>query len=301
MTVRSQGISGTEVAALFRMSPYLTKMGLYARKKGLVPEPEQTPRMRLGKMLEPVVVKLFEEETGKHVEWFDKLIEHPKEPLIIGTPDGGVNEIAGKYEGVEWRTDLEAGFEAKTAGLDRAFEWGDEGTDSIPQQYLFQTQHYMMLTGLKEWHLAALIGGNDFRRFHLKADEELQAMMLQEIRKFWHDHIERDQAPEIDASEESKQYLLRLYPSPTEGVREATEGENDIIVGLLQTQKELRFLEERKQLLRHQLQQSIGFAKGITSQYGKANWTTTEETVVQSFVRKASRTLRVYGKKGESE
>jgi predicted phage-related endonuclease len=64
MTDRSQGVSGTEVAALFGMSPYLTRMGLYARKKGLVPEVEPTQRMRIGKLQEPVVVQLFEEDTG---------------------------------------------------------------------------------------------------------------------------------------------------------------------------------------------------------------------------------------------
>lgn len=284
MTVRSQGISGTEVAALFGMSPYLTKMGLYARKKGLVPEPEQTQRMKIGKALEPVVVDLFQQETGKFVDWFDTLQEHPKEPLIIGTPDGMVDQRASV-------------FEAKTAGLDRAFEWGDPGTDLIPQQYIFQVQHYMMLTGTKDAYLAALIGGNDFRRFHLKADEELQAMMLNEIRKFWRDHIEKNVAPEIDASEESKQYLLRLYPSPTDGIREATPDEDEIVVGILQTRKELAFLEARKDELSNKLKEKIGFAKGLTSTAGKVTWTETKETVVESFTRKAGRTLRVYGKK----
>jgi putative phage-type endonuclease len=287
MTTRESGVSGTEVSALFGMNPWLTKMGLYARKKGLVDEVKPSERMKIGKALEPVVVHLYEEATGNEVEWKDKLISHPKEPLIIGTPDGFIGE--------------KAIFEAKTAGLDRAFEWGDEGTDFVPQHYLMQVQHYMMLTGMKQAEVAALIGGNDFRRFSVPADEELQAMMLDEIRRFWRDHIEAGVAPEIDASEESRSYLLRRFPSATEGVRQATDGEDELVVGILQTRKELKFLTERKETLQNQLKDSIGFAKGLTSTHGKVSWSETPEVTVQSFVRKAGRTLRITGRRGEVE
>lgn len=284
MTTRAQGISGTEVAALVGMSPYLTKFGLYAKKKGLVADTPQTPRMRMGKILEPVVVKLFEEESGLKVDWKDELIEHPKEPLVIGTPDGLIGD--------------DAGFEAKTAGLDRAWEWGDEGTDMVPRHYIIQSQYYSILTGRKKWYLAALIGGNDFRKFELTADEELQGYLLEEVRRFWKDHIEKDVAPPVDGSEEANEALVKLYPSPRDGVREATEGEQEMIVGLVQTNKELAFLEARKSELRNRLKQSIGFSKGLTSPFGKASWSETKEVPV-SFIRAAGRSLRVTGKRGE--
>lgn len=291
MVDRSQGISGTEIAGLLGMSPYATPFSIYSRKLGLVPPLEQNERMKMGKMLEPIVVKLFEEETGESVQWKDELVAHPKEPLVIGTPDGYV---------VHPKSDkLDAGFEAKTAGLDRAHEWGDEGTDYVPQHYLLQCQYYAMLTGLPTWHLAALIGGNQFRRYELKADEELQAYMLDAVRKFWRDHILPRNPPDIDATDEAKQYLLQRYPSPTEGIREATTDEDELVVGILQTRKELKFLEERKETLQNKLKDSIGFSKGLTSVYGKVSWSETPETVVQSFVRKAGRTMRIHGKKEE--
>ena len=286
MTDRSQGISGTEVSALFGMNPYITKLGLYLRKKGLTPEVQPTERMRLGKKLEPVVVDLFEEETGLEVEWKDKLMEHPKEPLIIGSPDGVIHEAP-------------PGFEAKTAGIDRAHDWGDAGTDMVPRNYIFQVQHYMLLTGRPEWWLAALIGGNDFRTFNIKADTELQALMLDEVRKFWHDHIQRDVAPEMDYSDEATKYLLSKYPSPTDGFREATEDEGELILGILQTRKELAFLDQRKETLQNSLKNKIGFARGLTSQYGKVSWTEVPATTVQAFERKATRRMTISGKRGE--
>jgi putative phage-type endonuclease len=292
MIDRTKAISGTEVAALFGMSPYLTKFGLYARKKGLVEPIQQTPRMRMGKLLEPVVVKLFEEDTGKKVQWKDELIAHPKEPVVIGTPDGLVF----------WEKDMitpePAGFEAKTAGLDRAYEWGEEGSDMVPRHYIFQCQYYMMLTGLPKWYLAALIGGNDFRKFELTADEELQALMLDEARKFVHDHLEKDVAPPVDGSEEANEALLKMYPNPKEGIREATDAEAEIIVGLTQLSKEMKFLDERKETLRNSLKQMIGFSKGLTSPYGKASWSETKESEYMVH-RKAGRSLRVTGKRGE--
>ena len=288
MTDRLQGISGTEIAGLFGMSPYKTRFSIYCDKKGLTPPVEVTPRMRIGKLQEPVVVQLFEEDTGLKVDWTDELIEHPKEPLVIGTPDGYINH------------GHDAGFEAKTAGLDRVFEWGDSG-DRVPTHYLMQCQYYSMLTGLPTWHLGALIGGNDFRRFEIKKDEELQAMMLDEVRKFWRDHIEKNVAPEIDYSDAAKAYLLGKYPSPTEGIRPASPEEDELVIGVLQTRKELRFLEQRKEELQNKLKDSIGFAKGITSIHGKVSWSVTPETVVQSFTRKAGRTLRITGKREASD
>ena len=288
MTDRAQGISGTEVSALFGFNPYMTKFELYCRKKGLTPEPEVTDRMKMGKRLEPIVVDLFEEQTTLEVEWKDRLMEHPKEPLIIGTPDGVIHEHP-------------AGFEAKTAGLDRAHDWGDPGTDFIPRNYLMQVQWYCVLMGRPEWYLAALIGGNDFRTFNIKADTELQALMVDEAQKFWHDHILRDVPPEIDYSDGATKYLLNKYPSPTDGMREATEDEGELILGILQTRKELKFLEQRKDTLQNQLKDKIGFAKGLTSSAGKVSWTSIPETVVASFTRQASRRLTVTGKKGESE
>jgi predicted phage-related endonuclease len=258
---------------------------LYARKKGLVEPLQQTPRMRIGKLQEPVVRKLFEEDSKKTVIWDDVLQEHPKEPIVIGTPDGFISEE-------------DAGFEAKTAGLDRAFEWGDEGTDMVPRHYVFQCQWYMLLKGWKRWYLAALIGGNDFRKFELTADEELQALMLDEARKFVHDHLDKDVAPPVDGSDAASEALVRLYPSPTEGIREATEAEAEAIVGLTQLNKELKFLDERKETLRNQLKQSIGFAKGLTSPYGRASWSETKESEYMVH-RKAGRSLRVTGKRGE--
>jgi putative phage-type endonuclease len=287
MTVRTQGISGTEIAALFGMSPYATPFSVYARKKGLVPDLEQTPRMRMGKLLEPVVVQLFEEDTNKSVSWSDRLMEHPKEPLVIGTPDGFVNID-------------ESVFESKTAGLDRAFEWGDEG-DQVPQHYLFQCQYYMMLTGTKQADLAVLIGGNDFRRFELTADEELQALMLDEVRRFWRDHIEKNVPPEIDYTNEAKQYLMQRYPSPTEGIRDATSAEDELVIGIIQTRKELKFLEERKETLQNKLKDSIGLHKGLQSIHGKVSWTHVPGGVVQSFERKPSRRMTITGKRGEAE
>lgn len=286
MTTRSQGISGTEVAALLGMSPYITRAGVYARKKGLIPDPVPDQRMRIGKLHEPTIVRLYEEKTGEEVVWKDKLVEHPNEPLIIGTPDG---EIANS----------EKGFEAKSAGLDRAYEWGDGG-DLVPMHYIIQCQHYMMLKGWKRWELAALIGGNDFRTFHLDADEDLQGMMLEEIRRFWKDHIVPGVMPEADWSPESKALLRKLYPSPTEGYRTATEREDEIIVGILQTRKELKFLERRKEELQNRLRAELGFAKGLTSTYGRVSLSQVPEWT-GTITKQAHDRLTVTGKKGEGE
>src|SRR4051794_32384551 len=58
------GLGASECAAALGLSPFETALGLWARKTGRVPEPEESEAMELGLLLEPVVAELYCRRTG---------------------------------------------------------------------------------------------------------------------------------------------------------------------------------------------------------------------------------------------
>ncbi len=290
---RASGIGGSEIAAIVGLSPYKTPFGVYCDKLGLVEPFEANERMKMGKLLEPVVKQLYENETGANVIWSDQTIRHPKEAIVVGTPDGYVEapDVADQF-----------GFEAKTAGLDQAWRWGSE-KDAIPQEYLAQCTWYMLLTGAKRWDVGVLIGGDTFRVYPLQADEKFQAILLEAAQKFWRNHIEKRNPPAIDASPAAAAYLKRTYPHGVEDVRAATDDERELMAGVMRLRKERRFIEKQLGEVENKLKLSIGNAKGLydTAAEIRAAWSEVAEGVVETYTRSAYRRLTVKSHKEESD
>lgn len=297
---RSSGISGTDIAALVGLSPHKTAFGVYCEKVGIPVEVEQTDRMKMGKLLEPVVVKLYEQQTGERVDWWgDRTIRHPSQDIVIGTPDGFVRPHNGVAI-VADATFTQPGFEAKTAGLDQAWRWG-EG-DFVPQEYLLQVQWYMLLTGRNRWLVACLIGGDVFKVFELAADEQLQGMLLQRAQKFWRDHVEKRNPPDIDSSDAATAYLRRTYPHSSGAMREANTRERELMAACVRAKQELKVVKSTSEMLENQLRDAIGAARGVydPDTDTRATWSDVAESPVPAYTRSAYRRLTVRSKREES-
>lgn len=63
LSLRQQDVTASIAGALLGVHPYSTAYGLYLLKKGLIREdPEETPPMRRGRLLEPVAVQMLRED-----------------------------------------------------------------------------------------------------------------------------------------------------------------------------------------------------------------------------------------------
>lgn len=300
---RETGLGGTDIAAILGLSHYRKPWDVYAEKRGLAEPFTPTPRMRIGLAQQPTVVRLFTEETGVPVDWFDQTIRHPKIPYVIGTPDGFVCPGGPEPHEETYVDDPTLpGFEAKTAGLDQAWRWGEEA-DDVPEEYLIQCQWYMLVTGRPTWWIAALIGGDRFIAKLLTADEDLQAELLDAGTKFWKKHIELGIQPDLDIGRSAKNYLKKMYPHATKEVRDATPSELEAMREMARVQQEIKFLADRKELLKMQLEDAIGTKYGISGEGLKAIWYDTKESTYQ-VTRQAGRTFKLTDKRrsdGESD
>lgn len=174
---RKTGIGGSDAAAALGHSPWKTPYQLYLEKRGEVPEEDISgkPVVEWGLRLEDVIADAYADKMGVKVHRVNRMLRHPKYDFILASLD---RRVVGDKIGVEVKTTN------AWAGKDEEL-WGPSGTDKIPVQYIFQVMHYMAVTGYREFHLAVLIGGNDFRVYVIKRNDIMIEAMIDLEVEFW--------------------------------------------------------------------------------------------------------------------
>lgn len=196
---RMRGIGGSDAAAVLGLSSRCTALDVYLEKRAEKPHDDTMDNAQLfGILLEPVLRDVYNRRhRSTEVQKPEHLLQHPKHAFIIGNPDGLV-------------VGANRGWEAKTARTDRG--WGEPGTDQIPQEYLIQCQHYMVLTAIPVWDVSVLIGGQDYREYQVAADPELHEMIVEAEHDFWQ-RVQRGEPPDPDwESPHTLGAIRRLYP-----------------------------------------------------------------------------------------
>jgi len=163
---RLGAIGGSDCAAVLGVSRFKTCQQLYFEKRGELPvHHDESLVLRLGQVFEPGVRQIWSEDTGRIVRQPTGTLAHPEYPELIAHLDGFTGTGA----------DLR-GYEGKLAL--RSIGWGLEGTDQIPLDALFQTQHYMAVTGIEVFDVVVLSGWR-IKTYIVPADTELQSMILE--------------------------------------------------------------------------------------------------------------------------
>lgn len=192
---RKQGIGGSDIAAIIGLSPWSTPRDIYLDRKGLAePEPE-TDAMYWGTTLEDIVAREYSKRTGRKIERCNVLFRHSEYPFIIGNVDRVVYDTPGKKPVVNGCLITKRILECKTASQYAASDWGEPGTDQIPEYYKAQVQWYMGITGAEVCDVAVLIGNRDFRIYTVYRDDAVIQYLFAEGVKFWREYIETDTMP----------------------------------------------------------------------------------------------------------
>jgi len=88
--------------------------------------------------------------------------------------------------------------EAKTSGIlwsANGDQWGDDGTDDIPEAYIIQVHAQLIATNTSKAHVVALIGGRGFAMYTVHRNEALADYIRDKSRQFWAQHVETQTAP----------------------------------------------------------------------------------------------------------
>jgi putative phage-type endonuclease len=250
---RSTYLGGTDAAAVCGQSRWKTPLQVWAEKTGkVVPEDisEKLP-VKLGVKMEQTVCELFMEETGKKLHRVNETLFHPEYDFIGANID---RRVVGE----------DAGFEAKTTSAWKSKDW--EGED-IPQEFIFQCFHYLMVTGKARWYLAVLIGNQDFKIKIIERDEAILKSLLEREVSFWKQYVQKDEMPWM-VSHADSDTISKLYPAANEA-REITLGDDaNQIVELLKAydadKKNLeKMIEAKKNELKLMMKDAMRATTGI--------------------------------------
>lgn len=205
-------IGGSDSAAAIGLNKYHSTFDLWQEKCGLVPSFQGNEATLWGKLHEPVVRQQVAERTGRVIRLPTETIFHPKHKFIGCHPDG-VMDGRRLYEG-------------KTARFADGF--GDEGTDQVPEHYLVQVQHNMMVCDLDVCDLGVLIGGSELRLYEIPADKNMQQLILDAEQRFWTMVLAKIPPPPDTGREDAIEVLKRMYPGTDGKSIEADDALNTV-------------------------------------------------------------------------
>lgn len=196
LAMRRETVGASEAPAAMGISKFDTPLSLYLRKVGATPEAEENEAMRFGTLLEPIVLDEYERRTGR------KIVERQ----VYFRGDLACSFMSATLDGL---TEDGIAVEAKTIGAYAAKDLGIEGTDEIPAPWLVQAHQQMMLSNVKRVDFAVLVGGQNFRTYHVDWTPRLAETVELKVGAFWA-HVEKRIPPSLTPGRDGEALSL-LY------------------------------------------------------------------------------------------
>jgi len=255
---RRKGIGGSDAAKVLGISKWGGPLSVYMEKKGLYTPDEPGEAAYWGTVLEDVVAREFEKQSGLKVRRENKIFQHAEYPWMLANVD---RRIVGANKGLE----------CKTTSNFMGDEWKD---DELPDAYYVQIQHYIAVMGWESCFVAVLIGGQRFVWKECVRNDSLILTIVEKEREFWLDHFEKDVPPSIGISDDPND----LWPDQdTEDLVQDIDGEGlKAALALLDLKGRMKVLEDEEKALEGLLKQRIGEAAGLE---GIATWKKTKGRV----------------------
>lgn len=245
LAYRKLGIGGSDASVVCGINRYRSPVELWMNKTGQLPDEEAGEAAYWGTQLEPLVRVEFTRRTGIEVQIVKQILQSEEHPFMLANLDG-------VCEHPELGPCI---FEAKTASAYKSSEWE---SDSIPDEYVLQVQHYMAVTGYQGAYIAVLIGGNCFKWQFVRRDEELISMLIQLESNFWN-HVQQGKPPSLDGSDASVTFLRSFFPAsvPSSQVTLPSQAE-ELIERYRSFSEEIDRATEKKQEVENLLKQMLG-------------------------------------------
>lgn len=255
---RSTYIGASDAAGVLGRSRWATPLSVWADKTGQLPREDgrNMEAKSWGQRHEPTIVAWFEEETGKKVVSQQTRYFDPEHPFLGATVDGIIDGEA-------------AGFEAKTADAWKSKEWEGE---EIPDEYILQAYHSMMVTRLRTWYIAVLIGGNRAHWKKLEWDDKIIGEIRAREVDFWNEFVIPVVMP-THITRRDTDVLADLFPIAVEGkIISLSDSANQLVESLTALKADAKNLENIIEQQENELKAQLKDAEaGETSLY-KIAW-----------------------------
>jgi len=179
---RRKGIGGSDVAAILKISPWQTPLGLYYYIKCGFRLPD-SPTMKAGRDAEKIILDAYEKDYDIIIDRNPQLVDK-KYPIFRGNADG-INRQKGLL------------VEAKRAF--KRSEWGKPGTTKIPNYYIVQCAYYAAIEDSEKIDIAAQFGfeGKETQEYYrYERNEKLENRLREKVADWWEKHIVQNVIPD---------------------------------------------------------------------------------------------------------
>ncbi len=266
--IRSQGIGGSDVAAVCGLNPYRKPIDVYLSKIGEAPAWEGNERTKWGELLEPLVCDEFADR-------------HPEYEIMNG---GGTQVVQGRewhvytvdrlLIGSNWQETRapEVVLEAKSRGYYAALDYGDEGTDDVPKADLCQGAWYMAGENVNACAFAVLMDTHQYREFWVERDLELEGYLLEHAERFWSQHVLKRIPPDPDGSLQFSKYLAQRFDKTSGELARAGPEHEGMIETYRLMRRAQRVLATYVDVAEQEIKTAIGDSDGMQTELGKVSY-----------------------------
>lgn len=298
---RLADVTSTESAALFGMSPYVTRFDLWHRKKsGAAPEFQTNDRMSWGNRLEAAIAYGIADEQGWQIQPMKDYRRLPAERIgssfdfeILNHPDGPAHLEIKNVDYLAYRN---------------GWLVHEDGDIEAPAHIELQIQHQMLTSGYPRTFIGALIGGNKGVVIERLRDEPVIAAIRSKIAEFWKSVDDGIEPPPMMPEDAEAVIRLNQYAEPGKIV-DVTGDENiaSIVARIAAASKAEKLAKEDAAVAKAEFLIAIGDAeKVLLNGYSVSTGTVhdTAPTLITADMvgteiggRKGYRNCRLYARK----
>lgn len=257
---RKRYLGGSDIAAILGLNQYHSALDVFLEKTSTSIKDEASNFTKWGTILEDVIANEYAATLAVEVEPEESPIFHSEHSFLAANID-------------RWVDNRKYILECKTTSAFKTNEWGEEGTDQIPESYLCQVAWYSAICNVPKVDVAVLIGGNDFRIYTYKKNEEFEAKLIKIAYSFWNNHI----LAKVPPTAKSLHDISLLYPRSNGGSKKANIEIESKLQQLKLVREESKMLEDKVNKLKLEIQEYMGDYDVLVNDSGEivASWKNT--------------------------
>ncbi len=205
-------VGGSDVAAIFGISPWTTPLELWRIKKGLMKPPVKSNarQLTMGHLLEPIAAYWYQELTGNLVTDDTNMYQHAEHPYALADFDRRYIRASDGESGI---------LECKSCSFYKADSWAD---GAYPLYYELQLRFYLAVADVQHGAFSAIWGNNpdnDLAIPEIERDKAKEDLIFEKLDR-WIWSLEHDVPPTMaDVSPKlAMESLARIYGDSVAGL-----------------------------------------------------------------------------------
>ena len=274
---RFESIGASKSGSILGINPWKTAVDVYYEKVNKVTDFPDNLNMWLGRELEPVIKKRFEEETGYKVRNDHKIRVDSEFEFLTTNLDG---MVVGEKVPVEYKA------------LGR---WDGE----IPDYYFSQVQHQIMVSESEYAYFVVLVlsSQKSFVIQKIERNDEFIGLMREEEVSFWNENVMSETPPDPETIDDAK----KVYEESVQGSKITIDDANIInkINLLRETKAELKEQKALCDNLQKEIMQTMKENEVLVNQgtgHTMCTWKKTNPSLVFDRKRLMDEEPETYGR-----